>query len=177
MKPATQRKIARALKKRIEEILGSLPADERAAKREISAALGMRGSLQANLQRAFRAGVSLGLWNEVERHLKKKPEPTPQEVEKFLREIEQVEVDSMLRSLLGSMLRKLPPFPPGKSPSLTPQQQKKAVAEVHRLTSSGRLTRRAAYEKVAKAYGVHWRTIQNLWMKTVHEQEPKGERE
>ena len=177
MKPATQKKIAGALIKRMEELLGSLPADQRAAKREIYAALGMRGSLQANLQRAFRAGISLGLWGEVERHLKKKPEPTPQQIEKFLKEIEELEMGSMLRSLLKSMLRKLPPFPPGKSPSLTPQQQEKALAEVNRLTSSGRLTRRAAYEKVAKAYDLHWRTIQNLWMKTVHKQEPKGETE
>jgi hypothetical protein len=45
-------------------------------------------------------------------------------------------------------------------------QQKKALAEVARLSSRGALSRKEAYRQVAKKYGVHWRTIQNLSIKT-----------
>lgn len=178
MKPATRKAIIRATRKRMQKILGViLPPDLSTARRELST-LGLRGreTRDTHMKRVLRAGLGVGLWSELERVLRERPEPTPQQLEKFFREFEEADLGSMFRPFLGSMLRKLPPFPPGKRPSLTPQQQKEVLAEVRRQTNAGRLTHRAIYEKVAKSYRVHWRTIQNLWTKE-QKQIPKGDRE
>ncbi len=102
----------------------------------------------------------------MENALKRRPELTHQELGNFLKEMKTIDADSLLRPSLKHLARKLPPFPPGKQPKLNSVQQKKALAEVARFTSRGALSRKEAYRRVAKKYGVHWRTIQNLSIKT-----------
>ncbi len=173
MKPATRKKLIQALQERVEEILGDkLPANLRAAHREIRADVSSKG--QVSTERLFRTGVAIGIWSEAELALKGKPEPTPQQLKKVLAEIEKVEIASFLRASLKNMWRKLPPFPPGKQPSLTLQKQRQALAEVRRLTASGSLNLKAAYAQVAKKYGVHWRTIENACIR-IRKQTSKGE--
>lgn len=173
MKDVTRRKIIRGVRKYADGIIkfigrGLLSFDARG---------------QRAFRRAFQKAVGFHL-TELNRVLRKRPEPTPEQLKKLLQkaeepvgqEVGEVEVNSMLRSFLRAWLRKLPPFPPGKQPRLTPQQQKEGLAEVRRLTTAGGLARKAAYEKVAKTYDVHWRTVQNLWTK-VHKQIRKGDME
>jgi hypothetical protein len=111
--------------------------------------------------------LSAALRAELEDALKKRPEPTGEELEKFLKEMKTLDADSLLRPSLRHLARKLPPFPPGKPPKLRLEQQKKALAELARLSFRGALSRKAAYRKVAKKYNVHWRTIQNLSTRTL----------
>ncbi len=173
MKPATRKKLIQALQKRVQEILGDkLPADLRAARRAIRADVSSKGQVSA--EHMFRTGVAIGIWSEAERVLKAKPEPTPEQLDKFLSDIEEVEIASLLRASLKNMWRKLPPFPPGKQPSLTLQKQRQALAEVRRLTASGSLNLKAAYAQVAKKHGVHWRTIENACIR-IRKQTSKGE--
>ena len=114
--------------------------------------------------RGFRAGVALSLWPEVEKALKERPEPTKHELERFLTQMNGADLAFVLRSSLRRMMRKLPPFPHGKQPKFDFQQQKEIVSEVRRLTSvTG--SRKKAYTEVAKKRGVHWRTIQNLFLR------------
>jgi hypothetical protein len=167
MKPATQKRIVRALRDRIEGVLGKIAGDERAAKREISSLFGSphlftnKRPTDVAMHRGFRAGVALGLWSEMEKDLKDKPEPTKDELESFIKQIKSADLDFMLRSFLRRMMRKLPPFPPGKKRKFDSQQQKEIVSEVRRLTNvTG--SRKKVYADVAKKRGVHWRTIQNL---------------
>ena len=173
MKDVTRRRIIRALRKHADRIIKFIG----------SALVSFDPHGQRAFRRAFQKALGLHL-TELNRVLRKRPEPTAEQLKNLLQkaeepvgqEVGQVEINSMLRSFLRAWLRKLPPFPPGKPPSLTPQQQKEALAEVRRLTTAGGLARKAAYEKVAKTYDVHWRTVQNLWTK-VHKQIRKGDME
>jgi hypothetical protein len=170
MKDITRKKIIRALTKYADGVMtfigrGLLSFDPRA---------------ERDFRRAFKMAMRAHLV-EIDRLLRTRPEPTPEQLKKLLQkadepigeEIGEVEIKAMMRSFLRGWLRKLPPFPPGKPPSLTPQQRKKAISEVRRLVTIGGMARKAAYEKVAKRYGVHWRTIQNLWLK-IQKQTQKG---
>ncbi|HYL46547.1 MAG TPA: hypothetical protein VEU52_05950, partial [Candidatus Limnocylindrales bacterium] len=113
----------------------------------------------------FQIYLSTELRSELEDVLKKRPEPTHQELGNFLKEMASLDPDSLLRPSLKHLARKLPPHPPGKQPTLNPTEQQKALAAVARLTSQSGLSRKEAYRMVAKKYGVHWRTIQNLSIK------------
>ena len=115
---------------------------------------------------SFQIILSVGLRSELENALKRRPEPTHQELDNFLKEMEIIDADSLLRPSLRHLARKLPPLPPGEQPKLNSVQQKKALADVARFSSRRGLSRKEAYRKVAKKYGVHWRTIQNLSTKT-----------
>ncbi len=115
---------------------------------------------------SFQISLSVGLRSELENALKRRPEPTHQELDNFLKEMKTIDADYLLRPSLKHIARKLPPFPPGKQPKLNSVQQKKALADVARFTSRRALSRKEAYRRVAKKYGVHWRTIQNLSIKT-----------
>jgi hypothetical protein len=170
MKDVTRRKIIRALRKYADGIMtfigqALLSFDPRAQR-----------AFRRTFQTAMRAHVG-----EIDRQLRMRPEPTPEQLRNLLQkaeepigeEVGEVEINAMMRSFLRGWLRKLPPFPPGKPPSLTLQQRKKAISEVRRLVTTGGMARKAAYEKVAKRYDVHWRTIQNLWIK-IHKQTRKG---
>ncbi len=158
MKPKTRKKVVCVIENRITEILrdpSTMDAlsdieDERAREDW------RRGS--------FEISLSAELRSELENALERRPEPTHQELHNFLKEMEAIDADYLLRPSLKHIARKLPPFPPGKQPTMNSVQQKKALAEVARLSSS--LSRKDAYRKVAKKYGVHWRTIQNLSIKT-----------
>ena len=179
MKLATQEKIVRALRERIERVLGKIAGDEPTALREASEFFRdpeLFNDKEPNadvIPRGFKAGLALGLWWELRKNLKEKPEPTKQELEKFLSEVECVDVEFMLRTSLSGMIRKLPPHPPGKQPKFKSQQRKEILAEVHRLTTGTR-SRKEAYKEVAKKRGVHWRTIQNLLLKREHKDNPGG---
>ncbi len=158
MKPRTRKKVVRAIEKRITEILRdpSTMDDLSDIEDEREREDWRRGS--------FEISLSAELRSELENALKRRPEPTHQELDNFLKEMGTIDADYLLRPSLKHIARKLPPFPPGKQPTLNSVQQKKALAEVARLSSS--LSRKDAYRKVAKKYGVHWRTIQNLSIKT-----------
>jgi hypothetical protein len=180
MKPATQRRIIRALRQRIERVVGKIAADEQAARNDISALLKDKQLSKsappkdADMQRGFRAGLALGLWPEVAKTLKTRPEPTKQELEKFLNELQAADLEFVIRSSLGRMMRKLPPFPPGKQHKFNSQKRKEIIAEVQRLTI-GTGSRKKAYGEVAKKHGAHWRTIQNLCLKAKRKEDPRGE--
>jgi len=158
VKPRTRKKVVRAIEKRITEILRdpSTMDDLSDIEDEREREDWRRGS--------FEISLSAELRSELENALKRRPEPTHQELDNFLKEMGTIDADYLLRPSLKHIARKLPPFPPGKQPTLNSVQQKKALAEVARLSSS--LSRKDAYRKVAKKYGVHWRTIQNLSIKT-----------
>ena len=119
MKLATQEKVVRALRERIERVLGKIAADEPTAQREVSEffrspELFNDKEPNANvMRRGFKAGLALGLWSEVRKNLKEKPEPTKQELEKFISELKGADLEFMLRTSLSRMIRKLPPNPPG----------------------------------------------------------------
>lgn len=172
MKPSTRKKIVQTVSRRLEEVLGdALPATLRLAERQAHAEAIKE---KPDLNRMSEAGMVIGLWHAATHDLKKRPEPTPQELKKFLADLESLDLNSVMRTTFKSVLRKLPPFPPGKKPSLTRDQQKQALAEVHRLTSTSRINRKAAYAEVAKGYDVHWRTIQNLCVKD-RKRGPRGD--
>jgi len=179
MKLATQEKIVRALRERIERVLGKIAGDEPTAQREISKFFRspeLFNDKEPNakvMRRGFKAGLALGLWSEVRKNLKEKPEPTKQELEKFLSELKGADLEFMLRTSLSRMLRKLPPNPPGKQPKFKSQQRKEILAEVRRLTTVTS-SRKEAYREVAKKRGVHWRTIQNLLLKREHKDNSGG---
>lgn len=158
MKPRTRKKVVCAIEKRITEILrdSSTVDDLSDIEDEREREDWRRGS--------FEIILSAELRSELENALKRRPEPTRQELDNFLKEMGTIDADYLLRPSLKHIARKLPPFPPGKQPTLNSVQQKKALAEMARLSSS--LSRKDAYRKVAKKYGVHWRTIQNLSIKT-----------
>jgi len=161
MNPKTRKRVVRAIEKRIDEIMKNpLPRDEDIID------LKDEQSQRALLTGSFQISLSSSLRSELENALKKRPEPTPKELDNFLKEMETIDADFLLRPSLKHMARKLPPFPPGKQPVLTPGQRKRALAEVARLSSHRTLSRKDAYRKVAEKYGVHWRTIQNLSTKT-----------
>jgi hypothetical protein len=161
MKPSTRKRVIHAIEKRIEKILKNpLPRAEDLV--DVKDKL----SREALRTGSFEIGLSAGLRSELESAIRRRPEPTRQELNNFLKEIESLDADSLLRPSLKQVARKLPPFPPGKRPTLNPMQQKKALAEVARLSSRLALSRKEAYRRVAKKYGVHWRTIQNLSIKT-----------
>ena len=159
MKPRTRKKVVRAIERRITEILRATSASDDLSdiKDEKEREDWRRGS--------FEISLSVELRSELENALKRRPEPTDQELGNFLKEMRSVDADALLRPSLKHLARKLPPFPPGKQPTLNPAQQEKALAEVTRLSSRRALSRKEAYRKVAKKYGVHWRTIQNLSIK------------
>jgi hypothetical protein len=115
---------------------------------------------------SFELFLSTDLRSELEDTLKKRPEPTSEQLDKFLQEMKTIDADSLLRPTLKHLARRLPPFPPGKPPKLDSEQQKRALTELAGVSLRGALSRKAAYRKVAKKYGVHWRTIQNLSTKT-----------
>jgi len=160
MKPRTRKRVVREVEKRITKILRGTSAldDLSDVEDEKEREDWRRGS--------FEISLSVELRSELENALKRRPEPTHQELDNFLKEMETMDADALLRPSLRHIARKLPPFPPGKQPKLNPVQQKQALAEVARLSSRGALSRKEAYRKVAKKYGVHWRTIQNLSLKT-----------
>jgi len=165
------------MRERLQTILGLLPATLPDAYRDFYAGLSkdLKGKADdATLQRAFGSGVMASLWAEAERTLKDKPEPTTEQLKKTLDQIEALDFASMLRACFQTVSRRLPPVPPGKSPSLNPQQQKAAFAEVRDLKAKARISQKQAYEKVAQKYGVHYRTIQNLWLRT-RNQSSKGD--
>jgi hypothetical protein len=160
MKPRTRKKVVRAIEKRITEIL-----------RDTAAADDLSDIKDERVREDWRSGsfqisLSAELRSELENALKRRPEPTHKELDNFLKEMETLDPDSLLRPSLRHLARKLPPFPPGKQPKLNSVQQKKALAEVARLSSQRTLSRKDAYRKVARKYGVHWRTIQNLSTRT-----------
>lgn len=157
MKPKTRKKVVRAIEKRIAEIMKNpLPRDEDLID------LKDEQSRKAFRTGSFQISLSFQLRSELENALKIRPEPTHEELHKFLKLMETINADFVLRPSLKHIARKLPPFRPGKQPKLTPGERKKALAEVTRLSSHSDLSRKDAYRKVAKKYDVHWRTIQNL---------------
>ena len=112
------------------------------------------------------SGVSLalGFWPDVGKGLKRKPEPTPEQLKKVLKQIEALDLNYVYQAVLKNLSRKLPPFPPGKQPTFSKLQERQDIeSEVQRLAS--RLSRKEAYKNVAKKRDVHWRTIQNLCLK------------
>ena len=160
MKPRTRKKVVRAIERRLTEILRATSAvdDLSDIKDEKVREDWRRGSFQIILSTELRS--------ELEGALKRRPDPTHKELDKFLKEMKTIDADSLLRPSLKHLARKLPPFPPGKQPKLNSGQQKKALTEVARLSSQRAFSRKNAYRKVAKKYGVHWRTIQNLSTRT-----------
>ncbi len=175
MKKATGQKIAKALQERLEEIFGrfsisGLPDAQQAMYAEVEKVL--KGKVDdATLQSAMRAGVMAGVWEEMEQGLKDRPEPTPEQLEKILKEIWEADIASMLRISVKNFLRTLRR---GKNLRLTPEQQKEVFTQLRQLTAKGSLSHKKAYAQVAQKYGVHWRTIQNLWVKT-HKGVSKGD--
>jgi uncharacterized protein YoaH (UPF0181 family) len=169
MKPSTVKKIVGAMRKRLEKILGPLPATLPSAHQQmyVTVSRSLKGKVDdTTLQRAFGSAAMLTIWTDMEQGLKDKPEPTPEQLKKILEEIEALDFASLVGASLKRISRKLPPFPPGKKPSLTLEQQQQALMEVHQLTTKEGRSRKKAYATVARKYGVHWRTIQNLWVKT-----------
>lgn len=160
MKPKTRKKVVRAIEKRLTDVLreGAATDDLSDIKNEKTKEEWRRG--------LFHICLSTELRSELEDVLKKRPEPTHQELGNFLKEMTSLDADSLLRPSLKHLARKLPPYPPGKQPTLNPTEQKKALAAVSRLTSNSGISRKEAYRRVAEKYGVHWRTIQNLSMRT-----------
>ena len=160
MKPRTRKKVVRAIEKRITEILRDTAATDDLSdiKDEREREDWRRGLFEISLSDELRS--------ELESALKRRSEPTHQELDNFLKEMKTIDADYLLRPSVRHVARMLPPFPPGKQPKLNPVQQKKALGEVARLSSQQALSRKEAYRKVAKKYGVHWRTIQNLSTRT-----------
>jgi hypothetical protein len=156
MKPRTRKKVVRVIERRLTEILRdpSTMDDLSDIEDERERENWRRGS--------FEISLSAELRSELENALKRRPEPTHQELDNFLKEMGTIDAVYLLRPSLKHIARKLPPFPPGKQPKLNSVQQKRALAEVARLSSQRTLSRKEAYHKVAQKYGVHWRTIQNL---------------
>lgn len=168
MKPRTRKKVVRAIDKRLTEILRDTSTldDLSDVKDERVREDWRRGT--------FEISLSVELRSELENALKRRPEPTHKELDNFLKEMKAIDADSLLRPSLRHLARKLPPFPPGKQPKLNSLQQKKALAEVACIISRRALSRKEAYRRVAKIYGVHWRTIQNLSIKTYRQGEKEA---
>lgn len=159
MKPETQKKIVRALQRKLKKILGhNLPADGKSAAKQARSAL-----KAGDLSRSLRAGISIGLWSAAEERLANKPEPTPEELRKFLRDLDEAEMAPFIRSFLNSELRKLPPLPRGKQPKFKERDRDDLLAELRQLETT--VSRKEAYKQLAATRGVHWRTIQNLSIK------------
>lgn len=160
MKRSTRKKVVRAIEKRLTELLraGSATADLSDVKDEKTRKQWRSGT--------FEIELSADLRSELEQALNKRPEPSNQELDNFLKEMRSIDADAVLRPSLKHLARRLPPFLAGKQPALNPVQRKKAVAEVARLSSRRDISRKEVYRRVAKKYGVHWRTIQNLATKS-----------
>jgi hypothetical protein len=160
MKPRTRKKVVRAIERRLTQILRATSASD-----DLSDVKDER--VREDRRRGtFQIILSDDLRSDLEKALKRRPEPTHEELDNFLKEMETLDPDSLLRPSLRHLARKLPPFPPGKQPKLNSGQQKRALAEVARLCSRRALSRKEAYRKVARKYGLHWRTIQNLSTRT-----------
>lgn len=160
MKPTTRKKVVRTIERRLTEIL-----------RATSGADDLSDVKDEKVREEWRRGtfqiiLSAELRSDLENALKRRPEPTHDELDNFVQEMKTIDADDLLRPSLKHLARKLPPFPPGKQPALNSVQQKQALAEVARLCSRRALARKEAYRQVAKKYGVHWRTIQNLSTRT-----------
>jgi hypothetical protein len=166
MKPKTRKKVVCAIEKRLTEILRETSGEDDLSdiRDEREGEDWRRGSFQIILSTELRS--------DLESVLKRRPEPMPKQLNSFLKAMAAIDADSLLRPSLRHLARKLPPFPPGKQPKLTSGQQKKALGEIARLASRRALSRKEVYRKVAKRYGVHWRTIQNLATRT-HKQGQK----
>ena len=160
MKPKTRKKVVRAIEKRLTEILRETSSEDDFSdiKDEREREDWRSGSFQIILSTELRS--------DLENALKRRPEPVPKQLNSFLKEMAVIDADSLLRPSLRHLARKLPPFPPGKQPKLNSGQQKKALAEVALLSSRCTLSRKEIYHRVAKKYGLHWRTIQNLTTRT-----------
>jgi hypothetical protein len=160
MKQKTRKKVVRAIESRLTRILRDSASDDDLSdiKNKRDREVWRSGSFQILLSSELRA--------ELEGALKKRPDPTREQLDKFLEEVKTLDPLSLLRPSLTHLARRLPPFPPGKPPKLSSAQQKEALAEVIRLSSRGVLSRKAVYRNVAKKYRVHWRTIQNLSTKS-----------
>ena len=156
MKRSTRKKVVRVIEKRLTEILraGSGTVDLSDVKEKKTREIWGSG--------AFEIELSDELRSELEDALKKRPEPTSRELDSFLKEMRNIDADAVLRPSLKHLARKLPPFPVGKQPTFDPVRRKKVLAELDRLSSHRDISRKDAYRRVAKKYGVHWRTIQNL---------------
>jgi hypothetical protein len=156
MKPKTRKIVVRTIEKRLTEVLRKFAAtDDLSDIKDPKEREDWRGGL-------FQISLSRELRSELEHALKRRPEPTHEELGKFFKEMNTLDPDSLLRPSLKHLARKLPPFPLGKQPTLSSVQQMKALADVALLCSRSGLSRKEAYRKVAKKYGLHWRTIQNL---------------
>src|SRR5215472_11022617 len=178
VKTSTQKKIVRAVRMRLEGIFGPAPHTLPATYREVyaSVARGLRGKVDdKSLKRAFQSGAMLALWAEAERVLHDRPEPTPAQMKKILVEIEMLDFASVLRASVKNISRKIPKAPRGKRFVLDPQQQRDAVTKMREFRNREGLSQKEAYEKVAEVYGVHWRTIQNLWARTKKKETLKEE--
>ena len=178
VKNSTQKKIVGAVRKRLDELWGPSPPTLSAAHRELYEGLseGLKDKVDdATLDSAFRSSAMLAIWTEAERSLRDQPEPTAEQLKKILTDIEMVDFDSIVRSLIKKISRKLPPHPPGKRPTLNPQQQQAALQKVQELSIKQGLGRKQAYEQVARQYKVHWRTIQNLSTKAQKQLPQRGQ--
>ncbi len=151
MKPATRTKIKRALARRLKELWSEVFAEE------------LKDPMVRRSAR-LNANINQGLC-DLDARLGKAPEPRPDQLRNVLQQICKARFDLFARAAFMYLAKKFPPFPPGKQPKLTPSQRKRVVAEVQRLTDKHGLSRKEAYRKVAEAYMVHWRTIQNLCTK------------
>ena len=149
MKAKTRKKLKAALARRLRELWEEVFAKD--LKDPVT-----RRHAQLN------ANISKGL-SGLDVKLRQAPEPSPDQLQRVLRQIREERFDLWVRSVLMYLVKKFPPFPPGKQPKLTRKQQGQALAEVHKLIVRSELSRKDIYRQVASKYEVHWRTIQNLW--------------
>jgi hypothetical protein len=175
VKPATRKKVRAATQRIFEEVLGKIPANLAAVRRETKR---LRAAKKKDMLRVIRTGVGLGLYSkEFEKILNARREPTARQLQKFLAAMESYDFASVVRAFLKTALLTLRrPGGRGKQPKLNPLQQKEAKSRVALLVGKGR-SRRAAYQEVAKRHRVHWRTIQNLCMKGRQKPNPSQEGE
>ena len=147
-----------ALRQSIEKVLGPIPSNLADAQRGLQSSLRKK---KVNPWDGLRTGIALGLWERIEEELSDKPEPSPLQLERYLKEMREADLNSVVRSFFHTGLRKLPPLPPGKQPKFSPDKVVKLRAEVEREVSRSGSPRKDVYKRIAKKHKVHWRTIQN----------------
>ncbi len=165
MKPATRQKIIEAMQRCFEEMFfGSATRGLPQAERQLYEAVAtqLEGKVDHDvLSRVYKSAAMRAVFVDMETKLKDEREPTPEQLDKILKQLEGSDIRSLMRGHLKWALRKLRPASPGKAPALDARKRQEALAKVAGLIKTG-LSRKEAYKRVGSEYGLHWRTIQNL---------------
>jgi hypothetical protein len=113
---------------------------------------------RASAQVGFRIALK-----EIEKRLRKDPEPTPEELEKIRARSGDPDLLAAIRGGLRQMLATLPPAPRGRLPKLSEQERSKVPELIGKYVAQGK-TMTEAMELLAREKKLSSRTIKRIWL-------------